>query len=161
MANRAAPAVGPTRRNRRSARRPGRIECGCAADFQATLGDRVPATGREERIAQARCRRGESQATIEEALALSELNTSEVEQEDDLYLCVLARYVAALGGHLEVLAVFPEETIAVRREPDHHSKPEPARSSTAGRLGAGLASRSALHAARALVRPGAPSGSDP
>ena len=53
----------------------------------------------EERIAQARSRRGESEA-------------------DDLYLGTLARYVAALGGHLEVLAVFPDETITVRREPD-------------------------------------------
>ncbi len=80
----------------------------------------------EERIAEARCQRGESQATIAEALAASELSASEVEQEDDPYLCTLARYVAALGGHLEVLAVFPEETITVRREPDGDSRADPA-----------------------------------
>ena len=72
----------------------------------------------EERIAQARSRRGESEAAIDEALAVSELNSSGGEREDDLYLGTLARYVAALGGHLEVLAVFPDETITVRREPD-------------------------------------------
>ena len=27
------------------------------------------------------------------------------------------RYVAALGGHLEVRAVFPEETVTLLREP--------------------------------------------
>jgi hypothetical protein len=72
----------------------------------------------EERIARARSRRGESQATIDQALAVSELDSSEGQPEDDLYLGTLARYVAALGGHLEVLAVFPDETITVRREPD-------------------------------------------
>jgi hypothetical protein len=75
----------------------------------------------EERIAQARVRRGESQATIDEALAVSELNSSQGEPEDDLYLGTLSRYVAALGGHVEVLAVFPDETIRVRPEPGHPS----------------------------------------
>jgi hypothetical protein len=79
----------------------------------------------EDLIAIARCRQGESQVSIEEALALSELTDSEVGEEPDLYLTVLARFVAALGGHLQVLAVFPEETIAVRREPDHHREPDP------------------------------------
>jgi hypothetical protein len=80
----------------------------------------------EELIAHARYRRGESEAAIEEALALSDLNDSEVGEEPDLYLTVLSRYVAALGGHLEVLAVFPQETIAVRRVPDHPTEPDPA-----------------------------------
>ncbi|MGI8429301.1 MAG: transcriptional regulator [Solirubrobacteraceae bacterium] len=80
----------------------------------------------EELIAEVRFRRGESESRIAQALSLSELSSSEIEQEDDLYLCILARYVAALGGHLEVRAVFAEETIAVRREPDDHSQSDAA-----------------------------------
>ena len=38
--------------------------------------------------------------------------------ESDDYLATLARYVAALGGHLEVRAVFPDETITLLRDPD-------------------------------------------
>jgi hypothetical protein len=34
-----------------------------------------------------------------------------------VYLDALMRYVAALGGHLEVRAVFPDETITLLREP--------------------------------------------
>jgi hypothetical protein len=79
----------------------------------------------QERIAEARYRRGESQATIENALAVSELSDSEVELEEDLYLRTLARYVAALGGRLDVVAVFPEETIALRQEPDDRSRSDP------------------------------------
>src|SRR5207342_1172112 len=72
----------------------------------------------ELRLADVRRRRGLSQAAIAEALEVSQPNVSRIEQEDDVYLSTLARYVAALGGHLEVLAVFAEETITLLREPD-------------------------------------------
>ncbi len=71
-----------------------------------------------EQISRARHRRGENWATIEEALVASELSDSEVPVEPDLYLTTLTRFVAALGGHIEVRAVFPDETITVRRDPD-------------------------------------------
>ncbi len=79
----------------------------------------------EERIAEERSRRGESRTKIDEALASSERTASEVEPAEDLYLLVLTRFVAALGGHLEVSAVFPDETIVVRREPDLRPEPDP------------------------------------
>jgi transcriptional regulator with XRE-family HTH domain len=71
----------------------------------------------ELRLSELRSRRGLSQAAIAEALAVSQPNISRIEQEDDVYLSTLARYVAALGGHLEIQAVFPEETITLLREP--------------------------------------------
>lgn len=72
----------------------------------------------EQRIADGRHREGVSWKAIEEALAGSELSNAELETEDDIYLASLARFVAALGGHLEVRAVFAEETITVRRDPE-------------------------------------------
>jgi transcriptional regulator with XRE-family HTH domain len=71
----------------------------------------------ELQLAEARRRRGVSQAAIADALEVSQPNVSRIEQQDDVYLSTLARYIAALGGHLEVLAVFPEETITLLREP--------------------------------------------
>jgi hypothetical protein len=41
-------------------------------------------------------------------------NVSRLERQDDLYLSTLQGYVEALGGQLEVSAVFPEERIALR-----------------------------------------------
>jgi len=76
----------------------------------------------ELRLAEARRRRGVSQATIAEALDVSQPNVSRIEQEQDVYLSTLARYVAALGGHLEVLAVFDDETVTLLREPDDGPK---------------------------------------
>ena len=71
----------------------------------------------ELQLAEVRRRRGVSQATIAAALEVSQPNVSRIEQQDDVYLSTLARYVAALGGHLEIRAVFPEETITLLREP--------------------------------------------
>ena len=71
----------------------------------------------ELRLAEARRRRGISQVAIAEALEVSQPNVSRIEQEEDVYLSTLARYVAALGGHLEVLAVFDDETVTLLREP--------------------------------------------
>jgi hypothetical protein len=78
----------------------------------------------QERIARARYRRGVSDEKVQEALAASALDDAEVVGEEELYLRSLAQYVAALGGHVEVVAVFPEETISVRREPEAMSPPE-------------------------------------
>jgi hypothetical protein len=69
----------------------------------------------EVRLEGVRRRRGIHQATIAEALETSESDASK--PEDDVYVSTLARYVAALGGYLEVRAVFGDETITLVREP--------------------------------------------
>jgi adenosyl cobinamide kinase/adenosyl cobinamide phosphate guanylyltransferase len=79
----------------------------------------------EERISEARHKRGESWEKIEKALAGSELSDAELETEDDIYLASLTRFVTAMGGHVEVRAVFPEETITVRRDPEAGSEAGP------------------------------------
>jgi DNA-binding XRE family transcriptional regulator len=71
----------------------------------------------ELRLSELRAKRGLSQSAIAEALSVSQPNVSRIEQEDDVYLSTLGRYISALGGHLEVQAVFPDETITVLRVP--------------------------------------------
>lgn len=71
----------------------------------------------EIRLNDLRRRRGLSQAQLAEALEVSQPNVSRIELQDDLYLSTLARYVEALGGRLEVRAVFPEETITLLDAP--------------------------------------------
>lgn len=55
--------------------------------------------------------RGIGQAAVAEALEVSQPNVSRIEQEDDLRLSTLARYVAALGGDLRLSAVFPDGAV--------------------------------------------------
>lgn len=55
--------------------------------------------------------RGATQTSVAGALGTSQANVSRIEHEDDVYLSTLRGYVAALGGRLEIAAVFPDETI--------------------------------------------------
>lgn len=57
--------------------------------------------------------RGMTQREVAETLAVSQANISRIEHEDDLYLSTLSGYVAALGGRLELRAVFPDETVEI------------------------------------------------
>jgi hypothetical protein len=72
----------------------------------------------EERIAHARYRRGVDHEIVEAALDAIDEEMSEAERREDLYLSALAHYVEALGGRLEVRAVFDDEVIVVRSVPD-------------------------------------------
>ncbi|MGI8413074.1 MAG: hypothetical protein ACR2LV_07230 [Solirubrobacteraceae bacterium] len=69
------------------------------------------------RIAHARYERGVSHEAVKTALDLADERLSEEERREDLYLSALAHYVEALGGRVEVRAVFGEEAIVVRGIP--------------------------------------------
>jgi non-homologous end joining protein Ku len=51
-----------------------------------------------------------TQVQLAERLGKSQGNISELERRDDVYLSSLREYVEALGGRLEIAAVFEEET---------------------------------------------------
>ena len=74
----------------------------------------------QERIARARYRRGVDDGIIQAALDQADDELSEDDRREDLYLSSLRHYVCALGGWLEVRAVFDDQTVVVRREPDFH-----------------------------------------
>jgi methanogenic corrinoid protein MtbC1 len=71
----------------------------------------------EQEIAVAAYRRGVSDGEVQAALDAVDEDLSEDERRQDLYLAALARYVDALGGQLEVRAVFGDEVIVVHRNP--------------------------------------------
>jgi hypothetical protein len=65
----------------------------------------------QHRIANARYRAGVSHAEVERALEACEAESPESLSDDELYLGTVARFVSALGGRLDVAAVFGEERI--------------------------------------------------
>jgi hypothetical protein len=71
----------------------------------------------EEEIAHARYRRGVAHEVVDAALDAVDERMSDAERREDLYLSALTHYLEALGGRLEVRAVFDDETIVIRREP--------------------------------------------
>lgn len=75
-------------------------------------------------LAELRERRGATQTAVAGALGTSQANVSKLEsridRDRDIYLSTLNHYVEALGGHLEIHAVFPDETILLTL-PDHQA----------------------------------------
>ncbi len=70
----------------------------------------------EDRLDSVRLRRAVRETALGDALEAGE-SAGAGDRHDGVYLDTLARYVAALGGHLEVRAVFADETITLLREP--------------------------------------------
>jgi DNA-binding XRE family transcriptional regulator len=64
-------------------------------------------------LAQLRAARGVTQVELADAWEVSRANVSRVEHAEDLYLSTLRSYVSALGGRLEITAVFPDQTITL------------------------------------------------
>ncbi len=69
------------------------------------------------RLAEAR---GVTQEELAQAWEVTQSNISQVECGQDVYLSTLHNYVEALGGHLEIRAVFPGQIIALGADPDLH-----------------------------------------
>jgi transcriptional regulator with XRE-family HTH domain len=67
------------------------------------------------RLTELRRARGATQTEVAQALEVSQANVSRLEHEEDVYLSTLRSYVGALGGHLEVNAVFPDGTFEIER----------------------------------------------
>jgi predicted transcriptional regulator len=72
----------------------------------------------EMNLGDVRRARGISQAEMADALEVSQPNMSRIEQQDDIRLSTLGRYIAALGGRLEVRAVFDDGTVDLMPDPE-------------------------------------------
>jgi DNA-binding XRE family transcriptional regulator len=66
---------------------------------------------RLSRLAEARRAKGYTQVDFAEILGTSQGNISKIENQDDLLLSTLRRYIDALGGRLELHAVFEDDRV--------------------------------------------------
>ena len=64
-------------------------------------------------LAEIRARRGLTQVDVARVLQTSQASVSKIKRREDLYLSTLRGFVEALGGQLELAAVFPEGRIAI------------------------------------------------
>lgn len=99
------------------------------------------------RLADLRDRKGFSQETLAAALAVSQANVSRIEHEDDVYLSTLRRYVAAMGGELQITARFGAEIESLTASAQSAS---PSRVERLSVLSAGWASAAVDHARSSL-----------
>ena len=61
-------------------------------------------------LAELRQQAEKTQTELAEVLGVTQTNISRIERANDLYVSTLKKYVEALGGRLELRAVFPNGT---------------------------------------------------
>lgn len=69
----------------------------------------------QEQLAQARYACGVEHEAVLAAMDAAETEVGDEARREDLYLASLSAYVEALGGRLEIRAVFPDATVVVER----------------------------------------------
>ena len=64
-------------------------------------------------LEQIRTKRGSTQVELAEILCVNQSGLSKLERRPDMYISMLRSFVQALGGRLELRAVFPDETTEI------------------------------------------------
>jgi DNA-binding XRE family transcriptional regulator len=82
-------------------------------EWDANVAERVRAIEDTLALAELRQSRHVTQVQLAETLGISQGNVSRLEARSDVYLSTLRSYVEALGGHLEIAAVFGDERVRV------------------------------------------------
>ncbi len=65
------------------------------------------------RLNELRKQRGQTQVQLADLLGMTQANVSRIERSDNLYLSTLVDYVGALGGHIEINAVFDDGVVSL------------------------------------------------
>ena len=82
-------------------------------DWDRNVAERQRAIEDALALAELRQSRHVTQVQLAEQLGISQGNVSRLEARSDVYLSTLRSYVEALGGHLEIAAVFDDERVPV------------------------------------------------
>jgi predicted transcriptional regulator len=93
-------------------------------DWERNVTERHRAIEDALALAELRQARQITQVQLAGALGISQGNVSRLEGRSDVYLSTLRSYVEALGGHLEIAAVFDGERVAMAIGPDDSERDE-------------------------------------
>jgi len=83
------------------------------AERQQKIAGRVRESLASMPLEEVRKARQMTQAKLADALGVNQGEVSKIEHRTDIYLSTLADYVEALGGKLEIRAVFPDREMRI------------------------------------------------
>jgi transcriptional regulator with XRE-family HTH domain len=87
-------------------------------DFSPERRERIEATKaflREDmELAELRQALSLTQATLAQALGIKQAEISKIENRADVFVSTLRRFIQAMGGDLEMRAVFPDRSVTIR-----------------------------------------------
>ena len=89
------------------------LEAGMSPERRARVAARVKEELALMPLHQIRNARRLTQTRLAELLEMDQGNISKLEQRTDMYLSTLRSYVEAMGGALEIRAVFPEGDVEI------------------------------------------------
>ncbi|AXH00623.1 XRE family transcriptional regulator [Deinococcus sp. VB343] len=81
---------------------------------QARAAAKAEAMSLELQLVELRQAREKTQVEVAEAMNTQQAAISKLERREDMYLSTLREYVEALGGHLKLVASFPDGDIPLR-----------------------------------------------
>lgn len=76
-------------------------------------------------LARLRDVRRKTQLQLAETLGISQATVSKIERQSDMYISTLRGYIDALGGRLEISAIFPDGTVRVSLSEFREPEPRP------------------------------------
>ncbi|AFZ51077.1 XRE family transcriptional regulator [Dactylococcopsis salina] len=65
-----------------------------------------------------------TQSTLAETMDVGQAEISKIENRTDIFISTLRRFINAMGGELEINAVFPDRTIEIQNFSAFNQKPE-------------------------------------
>lgn len=80
---------------------------------------------REMPLEELRAARELTQTSLAKILGVGQSEISKIENRADMYVSTLASYVKAMGGELEICAVFPDGKVKIRQFEDLSAKAQP------------------------------------
>lgn len=87
-------------------------------DFSSERRERIEtkkAALREEmELAELRQALSLTQSTLADALGVQQAEISKIERRTDVFVSTLRRFIQAMGGDLEIRAVFPDRSVTIR-----------------------------------------------
>jgi DNA-binding XRE family transcriptional regulator len=82
---------------------------------------------REMPLEELRAARELTQTSLAKILDVGQSEVSKIEKRTDMYVSTLASYVKAMGGELEICAVFPDGKVKISQFEDLAPKAQPAK----------------------------------
>src|SRR5437879_6498711 len=97
------------------------LQAKMSPEAQARVAARVKETLANMSLDQLRAARELTQENLAEVLQVNQAAISKLERRADMYVSTLARFIEAMGGTLEIRAVFPEGSVTINQFADRRS----------------------------------------
>jgi predicted XRE-type DNA-binding protein len=89
-----------------------------SAERRARVEERVRKAIKEMALDELRTAREFTQAELSQVLRVDQGSISKLERRTDMYIGILRRYIEAMGGSLQIRAVFPDGEVQINQFED-------------------------------------------